>query len=67
MMTYQETSRICGISSESVSFYATGRSTPSLEDIVAIAKGLGVSTDYLLGTSNYRPPKNMNRTKYSWR
>lgn len=50
----QELASTLGISRQAVSNYADGSSTPSWEGIVTIARTLGVTSDFLLGLSDYR-------------
>lgn len=45
-----------GCSAQAISQYRTGASRPSLENIVRIAKFYGVSTDYILGLTDDKPP-----------
>ena len=45
---------VLGVSRQAVSNYTDGSSTPSWESIVTIAKTFGVTTDFLLGMSDYR-------------
>lgn len=52
--------KILGISRQAISSYALGASLPDSEKITTIAKYFKVSTDYLLGISNYRRQENKN-------
>lgn len=45
-----------GCSAQAISQYRTGASRPSLGNIVRIAKFYGVSTDYILGLTDDKPP-----------
>lgn len=45
-----------GLSASALSHYETGISTPSVESTLRIAEYFHVSTDYLLGRSEYRTP-----------
>ena len=40
-----------GIDTTTVSFYTSGKREPSIDRLAAIARYLGVSTDYLLGNT----------------
>lgn len=61
-MTHQNLADILGVSRQAVSNYADGSSSPSWESIVTIAQTLGVTSDYLLGLSDYRIVKTQGIT-----
>lgn len=47
---------ICGMSGSTISAYVNGTSEMKSESIIKISKVLGVSTDYLLGLSDFKTP-----------
>lgn len=51
-----------GVTRQAVANYLDGSSSPSWENIALIAKTLGVSSDYLLGLSEYRSRRTENVT-----
>lgn len=46
-------SELCGLSSDMVRKYETGRVKPSVEALEAVADYFKVSTDYMLGRTDY--------------
>ena len=55
-----------GVSQEMISSYESGRSYPSAQTLIELAKFLDTSTDYLLGlTDNSTPAKYLNNTNLS--
>lgn len=46
-------SQLCGLSDTAISRYERGESKPSIDALIAIADHFHVSTDYLLGRTNY--------------
>lgn len=48
-ITQRQLSAMCEISEVTIGRYIKGSRTPGAEEVVTIAKALGVSTDYLLG------------------
>lgn len=53
-MSQSELARKTGISRQNIYQYANGKTVSSLENLVKISKALNVSTDYLLGLSEYK-------------
>lgn len=51
--TITAVSKELGISRQAVSQYADGTAQPNVDKLVSIAKFFGVSSDYLVGLSNY--------------
>jgi transcriptional regulator with XRE-family HTH domain len=49
----RELSRHCGLSLSAINFYERGEVEPSAKHLKKMAEVLGVSTDYLLGLSDY--------------
>lgn len=49
---------LCGLSREAWSRYETGQQFPSFINLVLLADGLNINTDYLLGRTTER--KNLN-------
>lgn len=47
----KELARAIGVTDNTISYFCGGKRTPNLQQIIAIAKELNVSTDYLLGLS----------------
>lgn len=47
----KDLARTIGVTDNTISYYVSGARTPNTEQIVKMAQYLGVSTDYLLGTS----------------
>lgn len=45
-----------GISQRAISYYESGKDTPSLEILIRIADYFNVSLDYLVGRSDYPKP-----------
>lgn len=52
-MTQQEFSKLLGVSPSTVGMYEQGRRAPDKEILLKIAKIFNVTTDYLLGNSEY--------------
>ncbi|MCM1441023.1 MAG: helix-turn-helix domain-containing protein [Roseburia sp.] len=42
-----------GVCNQTISFWESGQREPDLDALIEIAKFFGVSTDYLLGVSDY--------------
>lgn len=53
-LTQDEVSRAMGITKAAYGYYETGRNLPSVEILLKLSKYYGVTTDYLLGQSDYR-------------
>lgn len=53
-MVQRDLSHCLGYNYTAVSNYESGRNQPSIEDLITLAKTLGVSVDYLVGNSAYR-------------
>ena len=51
--TQVEIAKALNVSKQCVNDYKTGKSMPSLETLYALCKFLDVSSDYLLGLTNY--------------
>lgn len=51
-----EAARQCGLSPARFNNYVTGLRTPDPDTLIQIARGLGVTTDYLLGFNAAEPP-----------
>ena len=51
--TQVELARALNITKQCVNDYKTGKSVPSLETLYALCKYLDVSSDYLLGLTDY--------------
>ena len=51
--TQVEIAKALNVSKQCVNDYKTGKSMPSLETLYALCKLLDVSSDYLLGLTNY--------------
>ena len=56
-LTQKELSEIIGVSVVSIGGWENGTRKPSAEAVIALAKALNVTTDYLLGRTNERNPK----------
>lgn len=59
----------CGLHPDAVRRYETGESKPTPDSLISMADELGVSTDYLLGRTNYPymvdiPEKNFQNSPY---
>ena len=52
-LTQAEVAQKLGIASQSVTNYESGKTDPSIRNLISLAAVLGVSTDYLLGRSIY--------------
>lgn len=52
--TQKELSLICGVKSQSVSLWVNGDTRPDILSLVKIAEHFNVSTDYLLGLTDYK-------------
>lgn len=52
--TQKELSLICGVKSQSVSLWVNGETRPDILSLVKIAEHFNVSTDYLLGLTDYK-------------
>ena len=50
-LTQAEVAQKLGIASQSVTNYESGKTDPSIRNLISLAAVLGVSTDYLLGRS----------------
>lgn len=50
-LTQAEVAKKLGIASQSVTNYESGKTDPSIRNLISLAAVLGVSTDYLLGRS----------------
>lgn len=50
-LTQAEVAQKLGIASQSVTNYESGKTDPSIRNLIALSAVLGVSTDYLLGRS----------------
>ena len=48
----KELAKAIGVTDNTISYFCSGNRTPNLQQIVAIAKALDVSTDYLLGKAD---------------
>lgn len=48
----KELAHAIGVTDNTISYFCSGSRTPNLQQIIAIAKELNVSSDYLLGLSN---------------
>lgn len=48
------TSELCGLPPDAIRRYERGESVPTVESLAKIADYFCVSTDYLLGRTNYR-------------
>lgn len=48
----KELAHAIGVTDNTISYFCNGNRTPNLQQIVAIAKALDVSTDYLLGKAD---------------
>ena len=62
-MNYTELARLCEVSSFSISRYANGKRRPNFEILVALAKALNVSTDWLVGLTG---EADQNRSEISY-
>jgi transcriptional regulator with XRE-family HTH domain len=48
-LTQQEAANRCGLGITTIAHFEIGDRLPSYKNIIAISKGLGISSDYLLG------------------
>lgn len=55
-LSQAELSKILGISQQAVSKYENGTREPDNKTLISIASYFGVTTDYLLGTSDIKKP-----------
>lgn len=46
-------SQLCGLHDGAIRKYECGEATPTVESLIAVADYFHVSTDYLLGRTNY--------------
>jgi transcriptional regulator with XRE-family HTH domain len=53
-------------SQKTISAYETGESSPTIQTILKIADFLNVSTDYLLGRSDFKKVMPPRRNNYTW-
>ena len=45
--------KILGVSQDNVSLWETGKSSPSVQHVIIIAKAFNTSADYILGLCDY--------------
>lgn len=64
-VTHQELANKLGVSRQSVSLYYFGKRQPNFEKLIAISKFFDVSTDYLLGVSEFRNYNEIREVKQS--
>ncbi len=66
-ITQQQLSQATGISQGNISDWKGGRSTPKLDALCKIADYFHVSTDYLLGRTDFPAPQSVDFTAQEWR
>lgn len=64
-VTHQELADKLGVSRQAVSWYYFGKRQPNFEKLIAISKFFDVSTDYLLGISEFRNYNEIREVKQS--
>jgi len=53
-LTQDEVSKAMGITKAAYGYYESGRNMPSVDILLKLSKYFGVTTDFLLGQSDYR-------------
>lgn len=52
-LTQEFFGKTLNVSQDTISLWENGKSLPSVEDIVVISKTYGITSDYILGLSDY--------------
>ena len=56
-LSQDELGKICGVAKNTVSYWETNNTEPSIQIIIKLAQFFGVSTDYLLGIDSNKKEK----------